>query len=60
MAKLSKQELEDLIDSSMNGLKTAKILLHLDPPREEGLVHTALEDVALKVQKIALEYCTEE
>lgn len=58
--KLSKQELEDLIDSSMNGLKTAKILLHLDPPREEGLIHTALEDVYVKVQKIAEDYCAED
>lgn len=57
---LSKQELEDLIDGSMNGLDVAKILLHLEPKRRECLLHTVLEDVAVKVQKIALEYCAEE
>ncbi len=57
---LSRKELKDLVDSAKNGLEVAEILLARQPQCRDGLLHTVLEDVYYKTQKIALEYCTEE
>jgi len=57
---ISRKELEALIDSSANGLEVAKILLKKQPACRDGLLHTVLEDVAVKVQKIALDFCAYE
>ena len=57
--QLSRERLKDLVDSSKNGLEVAEILLRMKPPCREGLLHTVLEDVHYKTQKIVLEFCAE-
>lgn len=59
MVQLSRSHLKDLVESAKNGLEVAEILLKLQPQCREGLLHTVLEDVHYKTQKIALEYCAE-
>ena len=57
---LSREHLKDLVESAKNGLEVAEILLARQPQCREGLLHTVLEDVYYKTQKIALEYCTDD
>ena len=57
--QLSRSHLKDLVESAKNGLEVAEILLKLQPQCREGLLHTVLEDVHYKTQKIALEFCAE-
>ena len=57
---LSRKEVKDLVDSAYNGLEVAQMLLERKPPVREGLLHTVLEDVYYKTQKIALEFCADE
>jgi len=58
--RLTRKEVKDLVDSAYNGLEVAQILLERKPPIREGLLHTVLEDVHFKTQKIALEFCADE
>jgi len=58
--RLTRKEVKDLVDSAYNGLEVAQILLERKPPIREGLLHTVLEDVHFKTQKIALEFCANE
>ena len=57
--QLSREHLKGLVESSKNGLEVAEILLRMKPPCREGLLHTILEDVHCKTQKIVLEFCAE-
>lgn len=58
--RLTRKEVKDLVDSAYNGLEVAQLLLERKPPIREGLLHTVLEDVHFKTQKIALEFCANE
>jgi len=58
--RLTRKEVKDLVDSAYNGLEVAQLLLERKPPIREGLLHTVLEDVHFKTQKIALEFCADE
>ena len=54
---MEEDELEDLIDSIMNNLKIAKILIERGLDEKETMIYTTLEDAAEKMQRIAFEYC---
>ena len=57
---LSRNHLKDLVESAKNGLEIAEMLLNRQPPCREAWLHTILEDVHYKTQKIVLEFCVEE